>query len=241
MGKKEWEKKRNEKGEFKMQYKILVVDDEAPIRKLLKDFFNIQGYLVYTAKNGAEAIEQLEVGPDLILLDINMPDMDGFEVCKKIRGHVNCPILFLTAKVEERDRVNGLMIGGDDYILKPFSMEELNARVTAHLRREERSQSKEKLKFSDELVINYTERSVCYQNIPIQLTRMEFDIVELLSMHRGQIFSKEKIYETLKGFDEEGDSNTIAEHVRRIRMKIGKYTDKTYVDTVWGVGYKWIG
>ena len=120
MGKKEWEKKRNEKGGFKMQYKILVVDDEAPIRKLLKDFFNIQGYLVYTAKNGAEAIEQLEVGPDLILLDINMPDMDGFEVCKKIRGHVNCPILFLTAKVEERDRVNGLMIGGDDYILKPL-------------------------------------------------------------------------------------------------------------------------
>lgn len=224
-----------------MQYKILAVDDEEPIRRLLKDFFNMQGYLVYTAADGKAAIELLEKGPDLILLDINMPEMDGFEVCKKIRDHVNCPIIFLTAKVEERDRVNGLMIGGDDYVVKPFSMEELGARVKAHLRREERSASKEKLKFSDELVINYTERSVYYQDKEIPLTRMEFDIVELLSMHRGQIFSKEKIYETLKGFDEEGDSSTIAEHVRRIRLKIGKYSDKTYVDTVWGVGYKWIG
>ena len=154
---------------------------------------------------------------------------------------MNCPIIFLTAKVEERDRVNGLMIGGDDYVVKPFSMEELSARVKAHLRREERSGSKEKLKFSDELVINYTERTVFYQDKEIPLTRMEFDIVELLSMHRGQIFSKEKIYETLRGFEEEGDSSTIAEHVRRIRLKIGKFSDKVYVDTVWGVGYKWIG
>ncbi|MCR1842495.1 response regulator transcription factor [Murimonas intestini] len=224
-----------------MQYKILAVDDEEPIRRLLKDFFNMQGYLVYTAADGREAIELLEKGPDLILLDINMPDMDGFEVCRKIRNHVNCPIIFLTAKVEERDRVNGLMIGGDDYVVKPFSMEELSARVKAHLRREERSGSKEKLKFSDELVINYTERTVFYQDKEIPLTRMEFDIVELLSMHRGQIFSKEKIYETLRGFEEEGDSSTIAEHVRRIRLKIGKFSDKVYVDTVWGVGYKWIG
>lgn len=224
-----------------MQYKILAVDDEEPIRRLLKDFFNMQGYLVYTAADGREAIELLEKGPDLILLDINMPDMDGFEVCRKIRNHVNCPIIFLTAKVEERDRVNGLMIGGDDYVVKPFSMEELSARVKAHLRREERSGSKEKLKFSDELVINYTERTVFYKDKEIPLTRMEFDIVELLSMHRGQIFSKEKIYETLRGFEEEGDSSTIAEHVRRIRLKIGKFSDKVYVDTVWGVGYKWIG
>lgn len=224
-----------------MQYKILAVDDEEPIRRLLKDFFNMQGYLVYTAADGREAIELLEKRPDLILLDINMPDMDGFEVCRKIRNHVNCPIIFLTAKVEERDRVNGLMIGGDDYVVKPFSMEELSARVKAHLRREERSGSKEKLKFSDELVINYTERTVFYQDKEIPLTRMEFDIVELLSMHRGQIFSKEKIYETLRGFEEEGDSSTIAEHVRRIRLKIGKFSDKVYVDTVWGVGYKWIG
>lgn len=224
-----------------MQYKILAVDDEEPIRRLLKDFFNMQGYLVYTAADGREAIELLEKGPDLILLDINMPDMDGFEVCRKIRNHVNCPIIFLTAKVEERDRVNGLMIGGDDYVVNPFSMEELSARVKAHLRREERSGSKEKLKFSDELVINYTERTVFYQDKEIPLTRMEFDIVELLSMHRGQIFSKEKIYETLRGFEEEGDSSTIAEHVRRIRLKIGKFSDKVYVDTVWGVGYKWIG
>ena len=91
-------------GRKRMQYKILAVDDEEPIRRLLKDFFNMQGYLVYTAADGREAIELLEKGPDLILLDINMPDMDGFEVCRKIRNHVNCPIIFLTAKVEERGR-----------------------------------------------------------------------------------------------------------------------------------------
>lgn len=224
-----------------MQYKILAVDDEKNILKLLKDFFNMQGYLVYTAENGKEALEKIEIQPDLILLDINMPDMNGLDVCKKIRAHVSCPILFLTAKIEERDRINGLVIGGDDYILKPFSIEELGARVAAHLRRESRSGAREALKFTDELVINYTERCVYYKSQVISLTKTEFDIVELLSMNRGQIFSKENIYEHLRGFDGESDSNIIAEHIRRIRLKIGKYADKPYVDTVWGVGYKWIG
>lgn len=147
-----------------MQYKILAVDDEIHILKLLKDYFNMQGYLVYTACGGSEALEKIEIQPDIILLDINMPDMNGLDVCKKIRDHVACPILFLTAKVEERDRINGLMIGGDDYILKPFSIEELGARVAAHLRREHRSGAKETLKFTDDLLINYTERSIYYQN-----------------------------------------------------------------------------
>lgn len=133
-----------------MQYKILAVDDEIHILKLLKDYFNMQGYLVYTACGGSEALEKIEIQPDIILLDINMPDMNGLDVCRKIRDHVACPILFLTAKVEERDRINGLMIGGDDYILKPFSIEELGARVAAHLRREHRSGAKETLKFTDD-------------------------------------------------------------------------------------------
>lgn len=224
-----------------MQYKILAVDDEIHILKLLKDYFNMQGYLVYTACGGNEALEKIEMQPDIILLDINMPDMNGLDVCKKIRDHITCPILFLTAKVEERDRINGLMIGGDDYILKPFSIEELGARVAAHLRREHRSGAKEALKFTDDLLINYTERSVYYQEKEVSFTKTEFDIIELLSMNRGQIFSKETIYERIRGFDGESDSNIIAEHIRRIRLKIGKYADKTYVETVWGVGYKWIG
>lgn len=116
-----------------MSKKILVADDEPGIVQLLKDYFEIQGYEVASAFNGVEALEQSSRRPDLILLDVNMPGLDGFEVCRMIRDHVSCPILFLTAKVEEQDRIRGLMLGGDDYILKPFSIDELGAMVDAHL------------------------------------------------------------------------------------------------------------
>ena len=117
---------------------ILVIDDEADIRNMLKECLEMEGYLVYTAENGESALSKINGGTDLILLDVNMPKMDGYEVCEKIRSIVSCPILFLTARTEEADRVNGFKAGGDDYILKPFSMEELLARVEAHLRRDER-------------------------------------------------------------------------------------------------------
>ena len=121
-----------------MGYTILIVDDDIELIKMLKSFFEIQQYTIITAGNGAEALKKAESDPDLILLDINMPVVDGIEVCRRIRDKVTCPILFLTAKVEEQDRVNGLMSGGDDYILKPFGLRELEARVQAHLKREER-------------------------------------------------------------------------------------------------------
>lgn len=224
-----------------MNYKILVIDDEKDVVSLLKDFFEIQGYTVYTAYDGGEALQKVELNPDIILLDINMPQMDGIEVCKRIRDYISCPILFLTAKVEEEDRIKGLMVGGDDYILKPFSIDELEARVMAHLRREERKANKEKLRFAKELVISYSERSVSYQGTKIALTKTEFDIVEILSLNKGQTFTKERIYEKLWGFDKDGDSNIITEHIRRIRSKLGKYCKDSVIDTVWGVGYRWIG
>lgn len=224
-----------------MKYKILVIDDEASIVSLLKDFFELEDFIVYTAYNGEDALKKISVNPDIILLDINMPGMDGIEVCTKIRNYVSCPILFLTAKVEESDRIKGLMVGGDDYILKPFSIEELNARVKAHIRREERKTTKEKVKFTNEIVINYSDRRVFCRENEINLTKTEFDILEILSMNSGRIFSKEDIYEKLWGFDKDGDSSIITEHIRRIRMKLLKYTDDTIIETVWGVGYKWIG
>ena len=224
-----------------MKYKMLVIDDEISIVSLLKDFFEIEGFLVYTAYDGEEALKKIDINPDIILLDINMPEMDGIEVCTKIRNFVSYPILFLTAKVEERDRIKGLTVGGDDYIIKPFSIEELNARVQAHLRREERKSIKEKVKFSKKIVINYSDRKAFYRNIEINFTKTEFDILEILSINSGQIFTKENIYEKLWGFDKEGDSSIITEHIRRIRMKFAKHTDDTLIETVWGVGYKWIG
>lgn len=224
-----------------MKEKILVVDDEKFIVELLKDYFELQDYIVYTACNGILAMEQIIKQPDLILLDVNMPGMDGFEVCKKIRAHVDCPIVFLTAKVEEQDRINGLMLGGDDYIMKPFSVDELGARVEAHLRREARRVQKGSVKICQNIAIHYDERCVYCKERDLNLTKTEFDIVELLSMHPGQVFGKEKVYDIVRGYEGEGDSTNITEHIRRIRMKLSAYTEGTYIETVWGVGYKWIG
>lgn len=127
-----------------------------------------------------------------------------------------------------------------NYIVKPFSLVELEARVQAHLRREERHQTNTKVKFSGELLIDYSERTVYIQNQPIGLVKKEFDIVELLSQNAGQVFDKERIYERVWGYDSEGDSSVVAEHIRRIRTKIAAYTNKSYIETVWGCGYKWI-
>lgn len=224
-----------------LAYKILIVDDEIDIVTMLKDYFEINDYIVITAANGSEALKQAEKSPDIILLDINMPGLTGLDVCTKIRNHVSCPILFLTAKVEESDKINGFLVGGDDYIVKPFSINELGARVAAHLRREERSQGKSRAKFVGDLVIDYSLRTVYYKEHEINLTKKEFDIVELLSMNSGQVFDKERIYDKLWDYDNYGDSTVIAEHIRRIRSKLSSTSGKVYIETVWGVGYKWIG
>lgn len=219
--------------------KILAVDDEQEIRTLLKEYLEMENYLVYTAKNGMEAMEGLKYQPDLIILDVNMPDMDGYLVCEKIRDYVDCPILFLTARTEEQDRVNGLKAGGDDYIVKPFSMDEMLARVEAHLRREERKQKNSSVYIKGDLTIDFSGHQVLLEGEDAGLTRTEFLIVELLVTHSGQVFEKEQIYERVRGFDGEADASIIAEHVRRIRQKIDK--SRKHIETVWGVGYKWIG
>lgn len=222
-----------------MSYKILVVDDEQDICTMLKDYLQLEGYLVYTANNGREAMEQLALSSDLILLDINMPEMDGLEFCKKVRNHVNIPIIFLTARIEDEDRINGLMVGGDDYILKPFNLQELKARIVAHLRREERSKGKMSIRCEDSIVINYDERKVYSGENEIKFTKTEFDIIDLLSNNIGKIFDRETIYERLWGYDKDGDSAIIMEHIRRIRKKFSDVVDKEMIETVWGVGYRW--
>ncbi|MDV3427834.1 MAG: response regulator transcription factor [Bacillota bacterium] len=221
--------------------KILVADDEEDIVNLLRDYFEINGYEVMTAFSGTEALKQAAKNPDLILLDINMPDVDGLEVCTRIRDFVSCPILFLTAKVEESDKINGFHAGGDDYIVKPFSIDELGARVSAHLRREERHQAKTMIKFINKLAIDYTSRTVCYNNVPLSFVKKEFDIIEFLSMNSGQVFDKERIYERVWGWDSIGDSSVVTEHIRRIRVKLNEAGCSDSIETVWGVGYKWIG
>lgn len=223
-----------------MRQKILIVDDEYGIVDMMKSYFEAQ-YEVLTAAGGREALEKAARNPDLILLDINMPDMDGLEVCRRIREYVSCPILFLTARVEATDKIIGFRAGADDYIVKPFDLEELGARVEAHLRREKRREKSMEVRFFGDLVIDYPARTVVVNGGPVALSKREFDIVELLSLNEGQVFGRERIYETVWGIDGEGSSDTVMEHIRKIRAKLGAHTLHNYIETVWGCGYKWNG
>lgn len=221
-----------------MKNRLLIIDDEEMILNMLKRNFEIEGYVVSTAKNSKEALERLNK-QDMIILDINMPGMNGLELCALIREHITCPILFLTARVTEQDKINGLAVGGDDYITKPFSMDELMARIMAHLRREERNHTATKIKFENRLIIDYGSHMVYYDNQPLDFSNKEFEIIKFLSMNAGMVFDRETMYEKLWGFNNEGDSIVVKEHIRKIRNKLAGYTDKQYIETVWGVGYKW--
>lgn len=221
-------------------YKVLVADDEKDVLSLLKDYFEMNDYFVITASTGKEAIEKASQAPDIILLDVNMPDGDGLTVCRKIRNFVSCPILFLTAKIEESDKIKGFSAGGDDYIVKPFSIEELGARVSAHIRRDHRISKKTNTRFFGGISIDYTGKAVYAGDTEIGFAKKEFQIIELLSVNCGQIFDKELIYEKIWGYDAEGESSVVAEHIRRIRSKLSEFNEEYHIETVWGMGYKWI-
>ena len=223
-----------------MRQTLLIVDDEPGIVDMLERYFKTE-YEILTAGSGREVLEKVSGKPDLILLDINMPDLDGISVCRQIRKYVSCPILFLTARVESADQIEGFRAGADDYIVKPFDLEELEARISAHLRREMRRKSECTARFFGELTIDYSARSVTVRGENIPFSRREFDIIELLSVNAGQVFDRERIYERIWGLDGEGNSDTIMEHVRKIRGKFAQHTKKQYIKTVWGCGYQWEG
>ncbi len=224
-----------------MKEKILIVDDEKGVVEMLKSYFEMRSFQVYTAYNGESALKQAAQNPDIVLLDINMPDLDGLTVCERIRDHISCPILFLTARVETADKIRGFQAGGDDYIVKPFDIDELGARVSAHLRRENRRQEQTVLRFFGEMVVDYSKREISVGGVPVALSRKEFDIVELLSLHGGQVFDRERIYDIVWGLEGDGSSDTIMEHIRKIRGKLAAVSLHNYIETVWGVGYKWNG
>ena len=223
-----------------MKPTILLVDDEQGIVDMMHAYFSPQ-YEVLTAYSGQEAIHKAEKQPDLILLDINMPGMDGLTVCQTIRDHVACPILFLTARIDSADQIIGFQAGADDYIVKPFDLDELAARVAAHLRREQRRNSLSAVRFFGDCAVDYSARTVTVHGETVPLSRREFDILELLSINAGQVFDRERIYEAIWGIDSEGSSDTVMEHVRKIRAKLARHTLHSYIETVWGCGYKWNG
>ena len=215
---------------------ILAVDDEKEILAIIKKALEKSGHHVTAVTSPLEVKEEYYGRYDLILLDVMMPDMDGFTFCRKIRKLVDCPLIFLTAKVMENDLITGLSIGGDDYITKPFGIGELRARVEAHLRREHRE--KQNAFTISGLHFNLSAKEVCYENQKVPFTKSEYEICEFLAMNHGQVFSKERIYEAVFGFDGESDSSAITEHVKNIRSKLPVCNRKA-IDTVWGIGYKW--
>lgn len=222
---------------------MLVVDDEADIANMLAEYFRMEGYEVVTANSGADALAAASQGPapDIMLLDVNMPGMDGFEVCQRVREHLSCPIIFLTARVEDVDQIDGFAAGADDYVLKPFSLEVLGRRVAAHMAREGRARRQEQaVRFFRGLTIDYGSRTVEVADRPVDLTKLEFDLVALLSKRPGQVFDREAIYERVWGWDAAGDPSQVREHVRRIRNKLAAAgLDEDPIETVWGVGYRW--
>lgn len=224
-----------------MNEKIMVVDDEKGVVTIMKKYFEMSGYQVITAYSGQEALKKMSCLPDIVLLDINMPDMDGLTVCQSIREYITCPILFLTARIETADKIKGFSAGADDYIVKPFDLDELGARVAAHLRRENRKQEQSTLRFFNDMVIDYAKREISISGTRVSLSKKEFDIVELLSINAGQVFDRERIYDTVWGLEGDGNSDTIMEHIRKIRAKFSALSLHNYIETVWGVGYKWIG
>ncbi len=206
---------------------------------LLSNHLRDCGYDTFVANNSSEAAALLQKQPDLIILDINMPGTNGLELCKNIRNHTTCPILFVTARITEQDKINGFQYGGDDYITKPFSLNELTARVAAHLRRDERGKNKPNILTSNELLVNLSERTVFYNGTEIPFSKREFELIEFLITNANQVFDRERIYERVWGYEAEGDSGVVKEHIRKIRSKLHKITGNDYIETVWGVGYKW--
>lgn len=225
-----------------MVEKILIADDEEGIVSFIKDSLLAEGYTVLIAYDGEQAVKYAMQRPDLIILDVMMPCLNGYEVCKKIRDIVDCPIIFLSALQSEADKIKGLSLGGDDYLTKPFSLRELKMRIHAHLRREKRAVSmgnRTLLRFAN-LVIDLTGHEVIINGKQIVLTKREFDIIELLAYNPGIVFTKDQIYEKIWGYDARGDSAGVAEHIKNIRAKLHEGDSETdYLSTVWGVGYKW--
>ncbi|MBU3092184.1 response regulator transcription factor [Clostridium sp. CM028] len=216
--------------------KILVIDDEPDILALIKNILQKDNHLVTTVVNPEKILTSEFSNFDLILLDVMMPGMDGFTFCKEIRGIVDCPIIFLTAKTMEIDIMYGLGLGADDYITKPFGVGELRARVNAYLRRENRER-RITLCVSG-VKFDLAGKDILVDDKKIPFTKSEYNICEFLARNQGQVFSKDKIYEGVYGYDGESDSSAITEHVKNIRAKIAVF-ELSPIETVWGIGYKW--
>ena len=221
-----------------MPKKILIVEDEANIRELLRLYLEREGYTVLEAENGVEGIKQWKSDkPDMLLLDVMMPVMDGWAVCKEIRAESDVPIIMLTAKGETADRVSGLEMGADDYIVKPLEMPEVIARVRAVFRRMAPDDAPEKLSF-DNLVIDKQAYDLVIKGKRVDAPPKEIELLYFLASSPNRVFTRAQLLDDVWGFDYFGDTRTVDVHVKRLREKLEGVSDKWELKTVWGVGYK---
>ena len=222
--------------------KILIVDDEYDIRHLIYRYLTKEQYTVITAENGNRAIELLKSeNPDLVVLDIFLPDIDGFEVCQELRKFSNTPIIFLSSKSDDMDKILALGLGGDDYITKPFSLSELAARIKAHLRRNRlliADNGRQTLNFPG-LKIDLTKLMVYVTDKPITLSAKEFQLLTTLAQNPNRLYSTEQLFDLIWGRDNLGDTITVAVHISNLRKKIEEDpANPTYILTIRNMGYK---
>lgn len=223
--------------------KLLIIEDEKDIARITKDFLTTYGYEVYAVGTIEEARSILkDISPDFIILDIMLPDGDGIELCQSLREKSNVPILILSARGSDTDKILGLGFGADDYMTKPFSLSELAARIQAHLRRMDRLEGENK---QDEIItfgkirIDSKGYSVWVDGNLISLSAKEFELLLYLAVHKNQVFSKSQLLDAIWGYEAYGDENTIAVYINRIREKIEDIPSQPiYIKTVWGIGYK---
>ncbi len=230
-----------------MDKTVLVVDDDRDIVKLITKSLRFEQFEVIPAYTGKEALSILkEDSVDFVVLDIMMPEMDGLEVCRNIRNHYNIPILFLSARDRDIDRIIGLEIGADDYMTKPFSIQELTSRIKAHFRKVDRlyKEWNEQRPYNDtsasdisSLVLNEKSFEAFLNNQKLDLSTKEFQILSFLKNHSNNVLTREQIYENVWG-DEYGEINTVTVHIKNIRKKLGNQCD--FIKTIWGIGYKYI-
>ena len=222
-----------------MATKILIVEDDANIADLLRLYLEKEKYEVQIAPDGGQGVEQFrKFRPDLVLLDLMLPVMDGWAVCRTIRSEAKTPIIMLTAKGETTDKINGLDMGADDYVTKPFDVKELLARVHAVMRRTDADAPVEKKLTYDKLVINLESYELIVDGKKIDTPPKEMELLYHLAASPNRVFTRNQLLDEVWGFDYFGDSRTVDVHIKRLREKLEGVSDKWCLKTVWGVGYK---
>jgi len=222
-------------------YKVLIADDNKQIVSILSEYCKKNNFIVSTVFNGEDALKEVEENKfDIVLLDVMMPKKDGFDVCREVRKFSNVPIIMITARGEDYEKIMGLEIGADDYIVKPFSPGEIIARINAILRRiTPKNDDSEKIFSFDNLEIDLNNFTVKINNKIISLTKKETEILWTLVTNQNKVFTRENLLDLIWGFDYFGDSRTVDTHIKRLRAKLDNYEHKKWnIKTIWGVGYK---